>query len=47
MKFEWDENKRLQNRKIHGVDFIVMASRMFDGRPVSTRLSPRSSRSLQ
>ena len=42
MEFEWDENKRLLNLEKHGIDFIALARRIFDGRPVFTYLSPRN-----
>ena len=42
MEFEWDENKRQQNLEKHRVDFIVLASRIFDGRPTFTYQSPRN-----
>lgn len=40
MLFEWDEEKRLLNLERHGIDFLD-AGGLFDGRPVSTRGSPR------
>jgi hypothetical protein len=32
-KFEWNENKRIQNIKKHNIDFVD-AMLVFDGRPV-------------
>ena len=40
MEFEWDENKRAINLRVHGLDF-TRATTLFDGRPMYTYLSPR------
>lgn len=41
MEFEWDENKRQNNIRDHGVDFVGTAQ-LFDGRPVFTYATPRN-----
>ena len=40
MLFEWDDNKRQINRDRHKLD-LLDGERLFDGRPVITRSSPR------
>jgi uncharacterized DUF497 family protein len=40
MDFEWDENKRLRNLRVHALD-LMDATRLFDGRPVFSYPSPR------
>jgi uncharacterized protein len=40
MTFEWDENKRERNIRIHRIDFID-AQTLFDGRDTLTHYSPR------
>ena len=35
LRFEWDENKRLKNIEVRGLDFLD-ATTAFDGRPVVT-----------
>jgi uncharacterized DUF497 family protein len=40
MNFEWDEDKRLSNIEIHGIDFFG-ARHLFDGRPRYDFESPR------
>ncbi|MGB8684642.1 MAG: BrnT family toxin [Candidatus Binatus sp.] len=40
MDFEWDENKRTMNLRVHGLD-LMDATRLFDGRPVYAYPSPR------
>ena len=42
MSFEWDQGKSLANLEKHEIDFRL-AQKLFDGRPVVTRESPRMS----
>lgn len=39
--YEWHEEKRLKNIKLHGLDFID-AVQIFDGRPAFTYISERN-----
>lgn len=36
MEFEWDEAKRLWVLAERGIDFLLLADALFDGRPVLT-----------
>jgi uncharacterized protein len=41
MEFEWSEAKRQWVLQERGIDFIRVASALFDGRPILTVPSPR------
>jgi uncharacterized DUF497 family protein len=41
MDFEWDETKRETVLRDRGIDFLLLAQSIFDGRPVMTIPSPR------
>jgi uncharacterized DUF497 family protein len=41
MEFEWDEAKRLWVLAERGIDFLLLADALFDGRPVLTAPSIR------
>ncbi len=41
MDFEWSEAKRLWVLNERGIDFLLVADALFDGRPVLTVPSPR------
>jgi uncharacterized DUF497 family protein len=41
MEFEWFEAKRLWVLQERGIDFIRVASALFDGRPILTVRSPQ------